>query len=388
MKSIISLIVPLVAANAALAAVSKATKLNYYNMCLNALQPYRECVPQWVDRTYNQVESDCKIYLSDKCQRFFSNPFNAVPGCNDWRNWASGNYPIPMLSNLNIKTAIYTMICSRGNDGKLCPITEAYALDLNLNKEPDLILDNCGHQTCHRNYVRVLNYEIEMANNENSRNYFINIAKVINSDECQDKYNGVKKTTTTTTIKKITTTTTTRTTTTVVPKPVPTTTTVVPKPVPTTTIVIPKPVPTTTTVIPKPVPTTTTAVPKPVPNTTTVNDELEQPTEIPTFLGEDSSSEPEEPENPFDLQEQEDSCEEIENIPNDQPAPEESNENPNDMPIFVPPTSEDSDKEEPESVSIPEELDSNADVTEPQETTQEESESENPKPKRKCVVRN
>jgi len=84
----------------------KEKKINWKMLWRN--RPYMECYIQFINVTEEELQKNCEIYRSDKCQKYLADPFQYVPTCGP----ASGYYSVSALRDMDLKCSDYTKACT------------------------------------------------------------------------------------------------------------------------------------------------------------------------------------------------------------------------------------------------------------------------------------
>jgi len=159
--------------------------------CDISFRPYAECIDQ--PTKYNKV---CEYMASDKCVKFYNDPFGAVPGCR------GVDLVEQFFEPTVFKSTIVSMklLCLKDENGNYCPFTEVLLSD----KEADLdtIEETCKSKICTDGTLEVYNtilYEGGMSSYENlsyTKGNFSDDAKVgsalivehLSSEKCKSSH--------------------------------------------------------------------------------------------------------------------------------------------------------------------------------------------------------
>eukprot|EP00833_Pecoramyces_ruminatium_P017320 jgi/Orpsp1_1/1191352/evm.model.d7180000085123.1 len=78
------------------------------NKCYEELNEYKDCYVKRGNVSESELENSCKIYKSEKCQKYFEDPIKYVPTCSE----AIGYRSISMLNNMDLTRSDYDKICA------------------------------------------------------------------------------------------------------------------------------------------------------------------------------------------------------------------------------------------------------------------------------------
>jgi len=85
---------------------------NVINKCYEELTEYQDCYVKYADVTESELQKNCEIYKSDKCQKYFEDPIKYVPTCSD----AIGFRSISMLNHMDLTISHFNEICSENEE--------------------------------------------------------------------------------------------------------------------------------------------------------------------------------------------------------------------------------------------------------------------------------
>ncbi|OUM63497.1 hypothetical protein PIROE2DRAFT_9913 [Piromyces sp. E2] len=90
--------------------------------------------------------SDCSVFSSEKCQNFFSNPFDIDSGCDTLSKEEKNTLYITVKE----KQAISSLYCYKDTDGNQCPFINVLNNKDNLTEEAfmKIITDTCKSENC------------------------------------------------------------------------------------------------------------------------------------------------------------------------------------------------------------------------------------------------
>jgi len=85
---------------------------NVINKCYEELTEYQDCYVKYAGVTESELQKNCEIYKSDKCQKYFEDPIKYVPTCSD----AIGFRSISMLNHMDLTISHFNEICSENEE--------------------------------------------------------------------------------------------------------------------------------------------------------------------------------------------------------------------------------------------------------------------------------
>jgi len=162
--------------------------------CLDVIDSYNECM---FDSNLNQnnLDSNCKIYESQKCQNFYKTRVSGLDACKN-ENSNSLN-----VSDFVIDTHHYSVnyYCARDEDGNICPLSKYNVENMaGLTKEQrrqkfeDALNASCRSKTCLDAYQEMENQTLKLKteiNVETSVEFTPITVKINNNVNGNDKVN-------------------------------------------------------------------------------------------------------------------------------------------------------------------------------------------------------
>ena len=86
---------------------SEKQKEEIINKCYDELNEYDGCYPDYAEVTEKELQDNCNVYKSEKCQNYWDDPIKFVPTCSE----AIGYRSISRLNEMDRKRADYDEIC-------------------------------------------------------------------------------------------------------------------------------------------------------------------------------------------------------------------------------------------------------------------------------------
>jgi len=123
-------------------------------LCDNEVREIDEC---FQNPTINTLEVVCKIYKSEKCQKFFTDPFSVIPNCKNDELYSVMLQPL-ITNNLNRQ---YNLACLKDEVGNPCPYGEILLKEYShvLNPLTDGQKQEAKKNTCQSNICREATYK-------------------------------------------------------------------------------------------------------------------------------------------------------------------------------------------------------------------------------------
>lgn len=108
------------------------------NKCYEELEPYDECYVDYFEVTPEELQNNCAIYKSEKCQNYWNEPMKYVPTCGE----AIGYRSVSMLNRMDESRAEYDDVCAQKvetkSDEKISVPPKIPAKNSNKKQEGDL----------------------------------------------------------------------------------------------------------------------------------------------------------------------------------------------------------------------------------------------------------
>jgi len=88
--------------------------------CYDELRKYDECYIDYLNISDEELQKNCKVYKSDKCQKYFEDPIKHVPTCSE----AIGYKSVSRLNHMDLTISDYNEACGINNEEEETTETE------------------------------------------------------------------------------------------------------------------------------------------------------------------------------------------------------------------------------------------------------------------------
>ncbi|OUM63256.1 hypothetical protein PIROE2DRAFT_10221 [Piromyces sp. E2] len=140
---------------------------------------------------FDTYKTMCPLILSEKCKKFYENPFSYLPHCKDENEFK----PIVSEKAMQFVTIMRELNCSTDGDGNLCPAAEITLKNKNINEE--IIMKSCKSKKCYNalnNLLEIMVEELKKSPEEqvittsgNDNGLFADLKMLLNDPSCSSQ---------------------------------------------------------------------------------------------------------------------------------------------------------------------------------------------------------